>query len=860
MNLPPLSFFGNIPSCFPDFSEEPEDIDIEQAAPSQAENSLINDPFQRLHLPKNSEGKVEQCVVSAITRLMCENGKLLKKENIFQTPVSTTKMAMLQRNLPRNLDTNDPYLLAGFLKASFQTDEYRSKENIEFLPKEFSSEDFDQLTTEIQEDPDWVKGQLSFFFSKQSECVKFFILLLKKTSQFKKFNKMGIERLAALINPFLTAYFSSPKQRKSSTILAKFIIEHAEEIFSEITPSFNELAPPVLRKVEDAIHEVIDLLNANEGKLLETESIFIQDVPLSEIKRLQKTLSSNFNPEEESPHLLARLLTTLFHKKIKDETSRQIRFLPDTFTFVDFTIVINFLEKDPSYLENFFHNLFSTQNECVKKFILLLKRTSHLKYANNVNPDELAAVLDPLLYAHFSDEEIAKCSPKLAQFIIEHAEDIFSEQIDHGKTAFIEPIDHKKTSDLSLDYNNWFIKHIKNGEISSSADTNEYVNPSEALKRIRRLLLLVPHARSYINNKESLLENIDRLRLYMIDLDCLDEDDRLIHDQISAMKKTLKVFQDKIESKKNLGAQLNHELNDLIKTKYFDVPKGLRNLENKYQQIKNFLMKMELNFWDSSLTLIDPNEQDLNQQQKLISQSRISENDWSEIFQKDEYLNLEYGPSQVAKKGELSEDTDKTFLAKQMISSLDYYLFNLGYSSDTRLNIYKHLQQDSKKLFNPTTVTRDFIASAAQSDGERFLKLESRYEAYCLAYWRSGWTEIPSMKPGSKLDTHGFATYVNSRDFKEVPFKKVLLSTLDLKTNSVISDYLFQFRNPFSKKLETHYYRAIHQFEILDTSFEALPSRKFPNLEKLRELPKFILQRPENSPKSKEAEKEAEDA
>lgn len=855
MTLPPLSFFGNISSCFPDFSEEPEDLDIEQD-----QHALIDDPFQQLYLPKNSEGKIEQCVVSAITRLMSENGKPLKKENIFQTPVSTTKIAMLQRNLPGNLETNDPYLLAGFLKASFQTDEYRSKENIEFLPKEFSSEDFDELTREIQDDPHWVKGQLSFFFSKQSECVKFFILLLKKTSQFKKFNKMGIERLAALINPFLTAYFSSAKQRKCSTILAKFIIEHAEEIFSETILSFNELAPPVSRKAEDTIHEVIDLLNANEGELLETESIFVQDVPLSEIERLQKTLSSNFKPEEESPHLLARLLTTLFRQKIKDETSRQIRFLPDTFTFVDFTIVVNFLEKDPSYLKNFFRDLFSTQNECVKKFILLLKQTSRLKYANNVNPDELAAVLDPLLYAHFSDEEIAKCSPKLAQFIIEHAEDIFSEQIDHGKTAFIEPIDHEKTSDLSLDYNNWFIKHIKNEEISSSVNTNEYIDPSEALKRIKRLLLLVPHARSYINNKESLLENIDRLRLYMIDLDCLDEDDRLMHDQISSMKKTLKLFQDKIESKKNLGVQLNRELNDLMKTKHCNVPNGLRSLEKKYQKIKESLTKMELNFWDSNLTLIDPNEQNPTKEQKLISQSRISANDWSEIFQKDEYLNLEYGPSQVAKKAELSEDTDRTLLAKQMISSLDYYLFNLGYSSDTRLNIYKQLQQDSKKLFNPTTVTRDLIASAAQSGGERFLKLESRYEAYCLAYWRSGWTEIPSIKPGSKLDTHGFATYVNSRGFKEVSFKKVLLSTLDLKTRSVISHYLFQFRNPFSKKHETHYYRAIHQFELLDTSFEALPSKKFPNLEKLRELPKFILQSPGDSLHSKETEKEAEDA
>ncbi|MBX9744345.1 MAG: hypothetical protein K2X08_03945, partial [Chlamydiales bacterium] len=326
--------------------------------------------------------------------------------------------------------------------------------------------------------------------------------------------------------------------------------------------------------------------------------------------------------------------------------------------------------------------------------------------------------------------------------------------------------------------------------------------------------------------------------------------------------------QAKIESKKNLGTQLNRELNDLIETKHCDITEALKILEKKYQQIEASLKQIRVDLWRLSMTLIDPHEEDLTKDQKLISQSRVSAHNWAEIFQWQKYTDLGYGPIEVAKEAGFPEDTEITFLAKQVTHSLDYYLFNLGYSSDIRLNIYKQFQQDSMGLFDPTTVTKHLITKAgqssedaSQSDEERFLELKTRYEAYCLAYWRSGWSGVPSVEPGSKLDTNGFAAYTASKSFEDgVFFKKVLLLTLNLKTHTVASHYLFQFQNPFNKKYETHYYLATHHYELLTTSFKAMPPKDFPNLEKLQKLPKFILQRSENSLKGKEKEKEEENA
>lgn len=882
---PPVSFLGSISSAFQNFYDEifPEEVvigepEIFRSGDASLQSSLNSYrmstlAFTPLVRPDSNQEKLEQCVMAVISKLLSQNGELLAEEGIFRISGSRAKIITLKRDLPSELETNDPHLLAGFLKSVFSTNGDRSGQQIEFVPTIFSREDFDQLTQEIQNNPEEVKKQLYFLFSKQNECVKLFTLLLKRTSELQEFNKMGTESLAMLMNPFLTSHFSLEEQFKCSSVLASFIIEHAEEIFPETLPVFNKLAHPVLKRVEDTIDAAINMLTANNGELLKTKHIFAVGVSKSEIRRLQKTLPDSFKPREEDPYLLACLLKTLFHQKAKNDEFRRIRFLPDGFTFRHFTIVLNFLEKDPLYVKKLFQKLFSTQNERVKKFILLLSQTARLQDFNDMSADKLARVINLLLYSHFSDTEIVKCSHKLAQFIIEHAEEIFSEQIpcsdpleqiDNGEIVFIEPIDQEQTLELWLDYNKWFMTHIKDGEILSPANANEYIEPSEALSRISRLFSLIPSIRSYTNIKESLFENIDRLQLNMIDLNYFDEKDLLMHEQIAAMKKTLNVFQANIESKKNLGPQLNRELNDLIETKHCDITEALRILENKYQQIEASLKQIGIDLWRLTMTVIDPNEQDPKKQQKLLSQSRVSAHHWAEIFQWQKYKDLGYGPIEVAKEAGFPEDTEITFLAKQVIRSLDYYLFNLGYSSDIRLNIYKQFQQNSMGLFDPTTVTKDLIVQAGQSDEgslqsdeERLLELQTRYEAYCLAYWRSGWTGIPLIAPNSELDTNGFATYVASKSFEEgVLFKKVLLLTLDLKMNNVASHYLFQFKNPFSKKHETHYYRAIHQYELLDTSFEALPPNKFPDLKKLRELPKFILQRPKDSLKSKEEEKE----
>ncbi|MDP1607936.1 MAG: hypothetical protein Q8L98_01330 [Chlamydiales bacterium] len=887
---PPVSFLGGISSAFQNFYDEifPEEVVIGEPETFRSGDTSLQSSlssyrmstlaFTPLIKPDSNQEKLEQCVTAVISKLLSQNGELLAEEGIFRISGSQAKIIALKRDLPSELETNDPLLLAGFLKSVFSTNGNRPGQQIEFVPTIFSREDFDQLTQEIQNNPKEVKRQLYFLFSKQNECVRLFILLLKRTSQLQEFNKMGVENLALLMNPFLTSHFSLEEQFTCSSVLASFIIEHAEEIFPETLPIFNKLAHPVLKRVEDTIHAAIDMLSANEGQLLKTKHIFALGVSKSEIRRLQNSLPDSFKPGEEDPCLLACLLKTLFHQKAKDDEFRRVRFLPDGFTFRHFNIVLNFLEKDPAYVKDLFRKLFSTQNESVKKFILLLNQTAHLQEFNDMSADKLARVINPLLYSHFSEDEIVQCTHTLARFIIEHAEEIFSEQIprsepleqtDKGEIIFIEPID--QNLDLWLDYNKWFMTRIKDGEILNSVDANEYIEPSEALSRISRLFLLIPSIRSYTNIKESLLENIDRLQLNMIDLKCLDEEDRLMHDQIAAMKKTLEVFQANIESKKNLGPQLNRELNDLIETKHCDITEALRILESKYQQIEASLKQIGLDLWRSTMTLVDPNEQDPKKQQKLMSQSRVSAHNWAEIFQHwgkllrwENHKDLGYGPIEVAKEAGFPEDTEITFLAKQVIRSLDYYLFNLGYSSDIRLNIYKQFQQSSMGLFDPTTVTEDLIVQAgqssedvSQSDEDRLSELKTRYEAYCLAYWRSGWTGIPLITPGSKLDTNGFAAYVASKSFEEgVSFKKVLLLTLDLKTSTVASHYLFQFKNPFSKQHEIYYYRAIHQFELLDTSFEALPPGRFPDLEKLRGLPKFILQRPEDSPKSKESEKE----
>ncbi|MBX9743818.1 MAG: RhoGAP domain-containing protein, partial [Chlamydiales bacterium] len=277
----PVSFLGSISSAFQNFYEEifPEEAvvigkpETFRSGETSLQASLSSYRMSTLALrplmcPESNQEKLEQCVIAVIGKLLSQHGELLKEEGIFRIPGSQAKIVALKRDLPSDFETDDPHLLTGFLKSVFLTDEKTSGQQIEFLPRRFSREDFDQLTQEIQINPQEAKQQLSFLFSTQSECVKLFILLLQRTSEWEESNKMGIENLALLMNPFLTSHFSLEQQFTCSSNLASFIIQHANEIFPEIVPIFNKLAHPVLKRVEDTIHAAIDMLSANNGELL----------------------------------------------------------------------------------------------------------------------------------------------------------------------------------------------------------------------------------------------------------------------------------------------------------------------------------------------------------------------------------------------------------------------------------------------------------------------------------------------------------------------------------------------------------------------------------------------------------------
>lgn len=236
--------------------------------------------------------------------------------------------------------------------------------------------------------------------------------------------------------------------------------------------------------------------------------------------------------------------------------------------------------------------------------------------------------------------------------------------------------------------------------------------------------------------------------------------------------------------------ELNRELNNIIEANHCSITTALSELKDTYQKTKAAWKRVSEEIFLSAMTMIDENGQE-----SLIGLAESNMINWHTILaspNSPEFTAANaYGPSEAAKEACLPENTPPNKIKKYTARSLDRYLSRLGYSPKIRLKIYTQLHQGSLGHFpNKPEI------EAAQT--------------------------------------------------------KVLLFTIDLKMQQIVSNHLLQFQNPHTQEKETLYYRATCQYEQLTPSYDTLTLTDFPNLESLLKLPKFPLFLPEIDSKGKE--------
>ena len=826
--------------------------------------------------------RLERSIFAAISRLLSNDAEMLKEEEIFRMSASLVKIEEVMNRLPEKFEhngpqlkkietfdadsesfrTDSPYLLACFLKAALR--------QFDFFSKDFTEEDLLYLSNQIGKNPENVIATLPSYFSGCSKCVKSFLLLLNRTAQFHSTSKMDSKSLATVIQPLLYPHFSGPAQLTTSTHLAKFLIDHADQIFPDVeldfeeieqsescyissseseaevqrfwrsSSSFESLQASQQRRVMNSINVAIDILMANNGELLKTEDIFVASVSTQEVEDLLEKLPVHF--KNKDPYTLAYFLKSVFNIKKDGNSSKRIEFLPKSFNYSHYRILTKKISKDPIGLTYELNGLFSRQNECVKNFILLLKKTSDLQAFNKMSTAKLAASINSLLYSdlHFSPEVLSKCSTDLAEFIIDNAPMIFSDQLLNMQPTFdMSSGELIIVKDLNVDkfqkwdkYNEFLMSHIHQEQLVKSKFEDEYIHPLEALNRIDRLFRFIPITQSIEKQIEDFLDLKDRVNVALIKLDQSEEDEQsdAIRKEMDQLKALLNSFQSKIQDKKELGAGLNHELNTLIEGQHCDMITALRQLKEKYGVMNKHFYQVMIDLWRMSMTIVDPSGKEM-----LLGQSKLMLRDWKVISNYPEKIGrFAYGPDEAIKEANLPEGTPK--IDKLAMDSLDRYLYSLGISSDVKFKIYERFQQSKfSDILHPDAVSPELMKIAKDEQAP----LKDRAEAYNLAYWNVGEPLAPL--PKSDFNTNGFGRFHHGYT-GPIKVTSVYTITLNLRIQTIFFHYMVQFQNPYNEmQLNTHYYRGIHQYELSTNQIEELPPDRFPKLSLIGELPKFPI-------------------
>jgi hypothetical protein len=177
-----------------------------------------------------------------------------------------------------------------------------------------------------------------------------------------------------------------------------------------------------------AIRELFE----GDQELIKTHGIFRISPPQRELNELQERLPTDF--EGKNPHLIAGYLKSLFCKEPR------IPLAPEAFSFQTFQQLEKLVQLDPEKAICLLRKLFEGHNECAKKYFLLLSKVAAHSRDNEMLPYNLGVTTNPALIAGLEFDEAAQCmKPTVAAFIIEHAGEIFVQEVDSEAPQDVSP-------------------------------------------------------------------------------------------------------------------------------------------------------------------------------------------------------------------------------------------------------------------------------------------------------------------------------------------------------------------------------------------------------------------------------------